>query len=90
MDRDHYNDLFEMTIDIATGDVSQSPAMPTNARGEFDDTKMIGMEFAVASPRTRSKQKPEHAHALVNTAASTDTLTASKNSISRRNARRRA
>ena len=26
---DHYNDLFEMTIDIATGDVSQSPAMPT-------------------------------------------------------------
>lgn len=64
---DHYNDLFEMTIDIATGDVSQSPAMPTNARGEFDDTKMIGMEFAVASPRTRSKQKPEHVYALVNT-----------------------
>jgi len=64
---DHYNDLFEMTIDIATGDVSQSPAMPLNARGEFDDTKMIGMEFPVVSPRTQSTRKPEFVYSLVNT-----------------------
>ena len=84
------NDLFEMTIDIATGDVSQSPAMPTNARGEFDDTKMIGMEFAVASPRTRSKQKPsDRSWANHRKGPARIPLTASKNSISRRNAHAR-
>ena len=62
----HYNDLHEMTIDIATGNVTDALAMPTNADGERDMTKMIGMEFPVVSPRTMSRRKPKYVYTLAN------------------------
>lgn len=62
-----YNDLHEMTIDIATGDVTDAIAMPTNANGERDMTKMIGMEFPLVSPLTQSRHKPKYVYTLANT-----------------------
>lgn len=62
----HYNDLHEMTIDIATGEVRDELALPTNADGERDFTKMIGMEFPAVSPEVSSKRKPKYVYTLAN------------------------
>lgn len=63
----HYNDLHEMTIDIATGEVMDELTMPTNAEEERDFTKMIGMEFPVVSPLVTSRRRPKYVYTLANT-----------------------